>query len=60
MKGDKLKLHIVELKHKHHNLELQINEMLYTHGDDLEIQKLKKEKLKLKDEIKRYEHQLKN
>lgn len=60
MKGDKLKLHIVELKHKHHNLELQINEMLYTHGDDLEIQKLKKEKLKLKDEIERYEHQLKN
>lgn len=60
MKGDKLKLHIVELKHKHHNLELQINEMLYTHGDDLEIQKLKKEKLKLKDEIERYENQLKN
>lgn len=55
MKGDKLKLHIAELKHKHHNLELEINQLVYTHGDDLKIQELKKQKLKLKEEITRNE-----
>ena len=51
MKGDKLKLHIAELKHKHHHLELEINKLVYLHGDELKIQELKKRKLKLKDEI---------
>jgi hypothetical protein len=58
MKGDKLKLHIAELKHKHHHLELELNQLLYTHGDDLKIQKLKKRKLKLKEEIINHEQQL--
>ena len=58
MKGDKLKLHIVELKHKHHHLELEINHLVYTHADDLKIQELKKRKLKLKEEIINYEQQL--
>lgn len=58
MKGDKLKVHIAELKHKHHNLELEINEMINSHGDELKIQELKKNKLKLKDEIAAYEQQL--
>lgn len=58
MKGDKLKLHIAELKHKHHNLELEINELVHTHGDELKIQELKKKKLSLKDEISNHEHQL--
>jgi hypothetical protein len=60
MKGDKLKLHIVELKHKHHHLELELNQLVYTHGDDLAIQELKKRKLKLKDEIELHESQLKD
>jgi hypothetical protein len=60
MKGDKLKLHIAELKHKHHHLELELNQLLYTHGDDLKIQELKKRKLKLKDEIELHESQLKD
>jgi len=58
MKGDKLKLHIAELKHKHHHLELELNQLLYTHGDDLKIQELKKRKLKLKEEITNHEQQL--
>ena len=58
MKGDKLKLHIAELKHKHHHLDLEINELVYLHGDELKIQELKKRKLKLKEEITRYEQQL--
>jgi hypothetical protein len=60
MKGDKLKLHIAELKHKHHHLVLELNQLLYTHGDDLKIQELKKRKLKLKDEIELHESQLKD
>ena len=60
MKGDKLKLHIAELKHKHHHLELELNQLVYTHGDDLKIQELKKRKLKLKDEIELHESQLKD
>ena len=58
MKGDKLKLHIAQLKHKHHHLELELNQLVYTHGDDLKIQELKKRKLKLKEEIINYEQQL--
>lgn len=60
MKGDKLKLHIAELKHKHHHLELEINKLVYLHGDELKIQELKKRKLKLKDEIELHEAQLKD
>jgi hypothetical protein len=60
MKGDKLKLHIAELKHKHHHLELELNQLVYTHADDLKIQELKKRKLKLKDEIELHESQLKD
>ncbi len=58
MKCDKLKLHIAELKHRHHHLELEINQLVYTHADDLKIQELKKRKLKLKEEILKYEQQL--
>lgn len=58
MNSDKLKLHIIELKHKHHHLDLEINELVYLHGDELKIQELKKRKLKLKEEITHYEQQL--
>jgi hypothetical protein len=60
MKGDKLKLHIAELKHKHHHLGLEINKLVYLHGGELKIQELKKRKLKLKDEIELHESQLKD
>ena len=58
MNNDKLKLHIIELKHKHHHLDLELNELIYTHGDEMKIQELKKRKLKLKEEISHYEQQL--
>ena len=32
MKGDKLKLHIAELKHKHHNMELELHELMHNPG----------------------------
>ena len=58
MSNDGLKVHIAELKHRHHNLELELNELVYRHGDELKIQELKKRKLKLKEEITHYEQQL--
>ena len=58
MNDDKLKLHIIALKHKHHHLDLEINDLIYTHGDEIQIHKLKKRKLKLKEEIEHYEQQL--
>jgi len=58
MSNDGLKLHIVALKHKHHHLELELNDLINHHGDELEIQELKKQKLKLKDEITLLETQI--
>jgi hypothetical protein len=47
-----LSSHLAELSEKHRSLERQIEEELSRPGaDDLEISKLKKEKLKIKDEI---------
>ena len=44
--------HLAELSERHRSLERQIEEQLSRPGaDDLEISKLKKEKLKIKDEI---------
>lgn len=58
MNNDKLKLHIIELKHKHHHLDLELNELIHTRGDEMKIQELKKRKLKLKEEILHHEQQL--
>lgn len=58
MSNDGLKLHIIELKHKHHNIELEINELVKSHGDDLLIHELKRKKLNLKDEIAFFEAKL--
>jgi hypothetical protein len=44
--------HLAELSERHRSLERQIEEQLSRPGaDDLEISKLKKEKLKIKDEM---------
>ena len=44
--------HLAELSEKHRSLERQIEEELSRPGaDDLEILKLKKEKLRIKDEM---------
>jgi len=58
MSNDGLKMHIIELKHKHHLLEQKISDLMNSHIDELEIQELKKQKLYLKDEITKFEAQL--
>ena len=46
--------HLNELNEKHRNLDLAIEtEMSRPHADDLKVQELKREKLKLKDTIER-------
>ena len=49
-----LDAHVAELTDKHRALEKQIeNEMARPSSDDLEITKLKREKLRIKDELER-------
>jgi len=48
---------VAELEQQHHALEKQITEALkHKSIDDLEIVELKRQKLHLKDEIKRLQH----
>jgi uncharacterized protein YdcH (DUF465 family) len=51
MTREKLIHHAEHLKEKHDALDRQIKELYEHHTDDLKVEKLKKEKLKLKDEI---------
>ncbi len=49
-----LDAHVTELTDKHRALKKQIeNEMARPSADDIEISKLKREKLRIKDEIER-------
>jgi hypothetical protein len=51
-----LAAHLAELSEKHRLLEMRIQEELARPGsDDLHISKLKKEKLKIRDEMARLE-----
>ncbi len=46
--------HLEELKRKHESLDLRVEELQRSPGvDDLEIAALKKQKLKIKEEIER-------
>ena len=50
-----LESHLIELRKKHEALEAEITEAQKSPGfDDLEVQALKKRKLKLKEEIERH------
>lgn len=51
MSIEKTKNHITELRNRHYALDLQLNEMIHTKQPDDKIAKVKKEKLKIKDEI---------
>jgi len=55
---DKLKHHIEHLKKMHNDLDRQIEEDYKTHSEDRLISVLKKKKLAIKDEIKKFEAQL--
>lgn len=56
MNNDKVKNHINELNNKHHALDMQLHEMIKANHPDDKIAKIKKEKLKIKDEIAALEH----
>lgn len=52
-----LSAHLAELSEKHRLLERKIEEALnHPSTDDVEISQMKREKLKLKDEITRLQH----
>ena len=51
--------HVSELRKKHENLALKIEQEERSPGaDDLQVRRLKREKLRLKDEIKRLDANL--
>lgn len=58
MNDEKLKNHIEQLKRKHYNIQLEINQLIHTHGPEDEINRLKKEKLRIKDELRNSEQKL--
>lgn len=58
MNKEKIKQHIIELRNKHNTLEMEINKMVYTKQPDEQISLLKKEKLRIKDEIGSLERKL--
>jgi hypothetical protein len=52
-----LSSHLEELQKRHHDLDAQVEEAQRSPGvDDLQITKLKKEKLRIKEEIERLSH----
>ena len=55
-----IKAHLSALERRHHALEASINDALaYKSSEDLEIMELKRQKLHLKDEIERLQHERK-
>jgi hypothetical protein len=52
-----IQAHLVELERKHKLLETELHEaLLHLSTDDLEIVKLKRQKLMVKDQIERLKH----
>ena len=52
-----IQAHLVELERKHKHLESELHEaLLHLSTDDLEIVKLKRQKLLVKDQIERLRH----
>lgn len=57
MSNEKLKTHMDMLRNKHYRIQQEINQLIHTHGPDDEIHRLKKEKLRIKDELEHCERQ---
>lgn len=55
---EKTRHHINELRNRHSRLEKEINMLMYTHQPEEKISELKKEKLRLKDEITSLERKI--
>ena len=60
MNPDKVRHHLNELKNKHQRVQQEINTLVHTRQPDEKVVELKKEKLRLKDEITLHEEKLKN
>ncbi len=60
MTKDKMQHHIDSLEAKVRDLKKQVNEMYLDNVSDVEVEKVKKQKLKVKDEIVRCKKQLEN
>ena len=58
MSDEKLKNHIDQLKKKHSAIQIEIDQLIHSHGSDDEIHRLKKEKLRIKDELEKCERKL--
>lgn len=58
MSNDSLRAHLEELKRKHRLLDSEVEDLLQNRNYDIQMRKLKTEKLWLKDEIHRIESQL--
>ena len=58
MSNDSLRAHLEELKRKHRLLDSEVKDLLQNRNYDIQMRKLKTEKLWLKDEIHRIETQL--
>ena len=58
MSNEKLKMHMDTLRNKHYRIQQEINQLIHTHGPDDEIHRLKKEKLRIKDELENCERKL--
>jgi hypothetical protein len=58
MNDEKLKSHMQQLKHKHVDLQEKINKLIHLRGPEDELVRLKKEKLKIKDELENFERKL--
>ena len=59
MDKTKIRQHINQLRNKHSHLQQEINMLVYTHQAEEKISELKKEKLRIKDEITEFERKLK-
>ncbi len=57
---EKLIHHVEHLKEKHDNLDKRIKELYEHHTDEFKVEDLKKQKLKIKDEIEQTNRKINN
>lgn len=56
----KLEHHIKHLQEQHDMLDKEIKELYNHHTDDFKVEKLKKQKLNIRDDIERIKRQISN
>lgn len=58
MNNSKVKSHVDKLEKKHELLDHTLNSMYKTHASDEQIHEVKKQKLKVKDELEHHKRNL--